>query len=88
MNTLNYSIAEGKKNFSKIIKFSEEKKQEIIITRRGNPVSVIISYREYKENRKREALRVIQETRAIYHQSEITAKEIYETSRKMLEEKT
>ena len=87
MNTLNYSIAEAKKNFSKIIKASEEKKQEIIITRRGNPVSVIIPYQEYKKNRKREALRAIQETRAIYHQSEITAKEIYETSRRILEEK-
>jgi hypothetical protein len=28
MNTVNYSIAEGKKNFSKIIRTSEEKKQE------------------------------------------------------------
>ncbi len=87
MNTVNYSIAEGKKNFSKIIRTSEEKKQEIIITRRGNPVAIIIPYQEYKKNRKREALRVIQETRAIYHQSEVTAKEIYETSRRMLEEK-
>ncbi len=87
MNTVNYSIAEGKKNFSKIIKTSEEKKQEIIITRRGNPVAIIIPYQEYKKNKKREALKVIQEARAIYHKSEVTAKEIYEASRRILEEK-
>ena len=30
MNTLNYSIAEGKKNFSKIIKTSEEKNRRLL----------------------------------------------------------
>ena len=87
MDTLNFSIAEGKKNFSKIIRASEEKNQAIIISRRGNPVAIILPYNEYKKNRKKEALKEIQEVRAIYGQSEITAKEIYETSRRMLEEK-
>ena len=84
MDTLNFSIAEGKKNFSKIIKASEEKNQGIIISRRGNPVAIILPYKEYKKNRKKVALREIQEVRAIYHQTEISAREIYEISKKEL----
>ena len=87
MDTLEFSIAEGKKNFSKIIKASEEKKQRVIISRRGNPVAIILPYKEYQRNRKKEALSEIQETRAIYHQSEITAREVYEISRKELEKR-
>lgn len=87
MDTVSYSIAEGKKNFSKIIKASEEKKQEIIIARRGKPVAVIIPYQEHKRKKKTEALRTIEETRAIYHQTGISPKEIYEKSRRELESK-
>ena len=85
MNTLNVSIAEGKKNFTKIIRASEEKKQRIVISRRGNPVAIILPYEEYQKSRKREALEKIKETRAIYHQSGITAEEVYEISKKELE---
>ena len=85
MNTLNVSIAEGKKNFTKIIRASEEKKQKIIVSRRGNPVAIILPYDEYQKSRKREALEKIKETRAIYHQSGISAEEVYEISKKELE---
>jgi len=85
MNTLNVSIAEGKKNFTKIIRASEEKKQKIIVSRRGNPVAIILPYEEYQKSRKREALEKIKETRAIYHQSGISAEEVYEISKKELE---
>ena len=67
MNALNVSIAEGKKNFAKIIRASEEKHQKIIVSRRGNPVAVILPYEEHMKNRKREALIKIEEARAVYH---------------------
>ncbi len=87
MNTLNVSIAEGKKNFTKIIRASEEKKQRIVISRRGNPVAVILPYEEYQINRKKEALEKIKEVRAIYRQSGISAQTAHEISKKDLENK-
>ena len=87
MNTLNVSIAEGKKNFTKIIRASEEKKQKIIVSRRGNPVAVILPYEEYHKSRKKEALEKIKEARAKYRQSGITAEEVHEISKAELENK-
>ncbi len=85
MDTLNVSITEGKKDFTKIIRASEVKKQKIIVSRRGNPVAIIIPYDEYEITRKAEALRKIKETRAIYRQSQTKADEVYGISRKELE---
>lgn len=87
MNALSVSIAEGKKNFAKIIRASEEKKQKIIVSRRGKPVAVILPYDEHMKNRKREALTKIEEVRAVYHQSGIRAEEVYRISKKELEDK-
>ncbi len=87
MDTLNVSIAEGRRNFSKIIRASEKKKQKIIVSRRGNPVAIILPYDEYNKSRKKEALKRIEEARAIYHESGINAEEVYEISRKELENK-
>ena len=87
MNTLNVSIAEGRRNFSKIIRASEKKKQKIIVSRRGNPVAIILPYDEYNKSRKKEALKRIEEARAIYHESAISAEEVYEISKKELESK-
>ncbi|MCP4666610.1 MAG: type II toxin-antitoxin system Phd/YefM family antitoxin [Deltaproteobacteria bacterium] len=85
MNTLNVSISEGKKDFTKIIRASEQKKQKIIVSRRGNPVAIILPYEEYEKSRKTEALQKIKEARAIYGQSGIKAHKIYGISRKELE---
>jgi len=87
MNAMNVSIAAGRKNFAKIIRASEEKKQKIIVSRRGNPVAIILPYEEYIKNRKKEALIKIKEARAIYHRSGISVEEIYEISKKELEDK-
>jgi len=87
MGNLDFSIAEGKKNFSRIIKASEEKKEPIIISRRGKPVAIIVPYEEYQKTMKQEALREIHETRAIYSKSGVSAKKVYEISKEMLEQK-
>ena len=87
MGDLDFSIAEGKKHFSRIIKTSEERKEPITISRRGKPVAIIVPYEEYQKSRRKEALREIQEARAIYCKSGITAKKVYEISKEMLEGK-
>ena len=69
MDILNVSITEGKKDFTKIIRASEEKKQKIIVSRRGNPVAIILPYEEYSKSRKIDALQKIKEARAIYQRS-------------------
>jgi len=40
-----YSLAEAKKNFSNVINLSE--KNEVVITKNGKPVSVIIDYKKF-----------------------------------------
>jgi prevent-host-death family protein len=87
MNALNVSIAEGKKNFAKIIRTSEEKRQKIIVSRRGNPVAIILPYEEHMKNRKREALIKIKEARAVYHLSGMSAEKVHRISRKELQNK-
>lgn len=87
MDILNISIAEGKKNFSKIIRASEEKNQRIIISRRGKPVAIIFPYEEFEKNKKKEALKKITELRLIYRRSGMKANEVYEISRNELEKK-
>ncbi|MFH1241113.1 MAG: type II toxin-antitoxin system Phd/YefM family antitoxin [Pseudomonadota bacterium] len=85
METLDFSISEGKRHFSEIIRASEQKKQGAIIRRRGNPVAIILPYEDYMKGRKVEALRRIREARSLYGHLEITADQVYETSRGMLE---
>lgn len=85
MDTVNVSIAEGKKDFTRIIRASEVNKQKFIISRRGNPVAMIIPYDEYEAIRKAGALEKIKETRAIYGRSNVKAGEIHEISRRELE---
>lgn len=87
MDILNISIAEGKKNFSKIIRASEEKNQRIIISRRGKPVAIIFPYEEFEKNKKKEALKKITELRLMYRRSGMKANEVYEISRNELEKK-
>jgi prevent-host-death family protein len=87
MDILNVSIAEAKKNFSRMIRASEEKKQRVVILRRGDPVAIILPYGEYQKSRKEEAFKIIKETAAIYRESGMSAGQVYEISKNELEEK-
>ncbi len=84
---LTVSVTEAKKNFTKIIRASEEKKHRIIVLRRGSPVAIILPYEEYQKSKKNEALSKISEARATYHLAGISAQEVYELSKKELEDK-
>ncbi|MDZ7696062.1 MAG: type II toxin-antitoxin system Phd/YefM family antitoxin [Deltaproteobacteria bacterium] len=87
MNSLTVSIAEGKKNFAKLIRASEEQNQKIIVSRRGNPVAVIVPYETHIKDRKKDAWMKIEEVRAEYRESGLHAGSVYEASRKELENK-
>ena len=79
------SIAEGKKSFSKIIDDAVSHKEEVIVTRRGKPVAVIVPYDEYLQSRKRDALAVIMETRKAFRKAGVSGEKIAKEARKELE---
>jgi prevent-host-death family protein len=88
MEIMEVSIAEGKRDFAKLIRASEEKRKRIIVSRRGRPVAVILPYDDYVRNRKRDAANRIHELRERYAEYGVTADEAFEASRSDLEERS
>ena len=79
------TIVEGKRDFTSIVKKVSEDAEDIVITKRGKPVVVLLSYKEYKEiKRLRSYLKMLQISEGL-KKCEITATQIYEESRKELE---
>lgn len=87
MKCTTVSIAEGKKGFSRLIQDASEKKEEIIVTKRGKPVAVIVPYDEYLQSRRLEGYRMVMEGREAFLRSGLKADEIYQASRKQLDKK-
>ncbi len=87
MNSTTVSIAEGKKGFSRLIHDTEEKRANIIVTRRGKPVAVIVPFHEYERNARMEGYQNIMEAREAFLKSGIKADDVYRESRTQLEEK-
>jgi prevent-host-death family protein len=87
MKNTTVSIAEGKKSFSRLVEDAHKKKEETVVTKRGKPVAVIVSYEEYKHSKRVEGYRKIMEARASFLKSGVRADEIYRESKKQLEKK-
>ncbi len=87
MKTTKVNIADGKKNFSRLIHDAAEKKEDIVVTKRGKPVAVIIPYEEYKHSRRVDAFKKILESREAFLKSGISAEEVYKESKKQLEKR-
>jgi prevent-host-death family protein len=87
MKRTNVSIAEGKKGFSRLIQDASEKKEEIIVTKRGKPVAVILPYEEYQHSKRVEGYRKIITAREAFSKAGILADEIFKESRKQLEKR-
>jgi prevent-host-death family protein len=81
------SVAEGKKSFSRLIEGAISKKEDVIITRRGKPVAVIVPYDEYLKSRKQDALQVIMETRKVFRSAGISGEQVAKEARKELEKR-
>ena len=82
------SIAEARKDFSALLKRARE--EPVIITRRGEPAAVILPFDEYARLQRLKAyststmVPLSQEMKEI----DIRATELYEASRRELEERT
>jgi len=81
------SVAEGKKGFSRLIKDALEKKEEIIVTKRGKPVAVILPYEKYQQSKRVEGYKKIIEAREVFLKANISADEIFKVSKKQLEKR-
>jgi prevent-host-death family protein len=88
MNSSTVSIAEGKKSFSRLINDTIEKKEKIIVTRRGKPVAVIVSYQEYEQSARVDGYRQIMEAREVFLKAGIEADDVYRESRNQLDKKS
>jgi len=88
MKATTVSVAEGKKNFSRLVKDALEKKEEIIVTKRGKPIAVIVSYEEYQHSKRVEGYKKIMEAREAFLKAGISANEVFKESRKQLEKKS
>ncbi len=81
------SIAEGRKGFSRLIEGALNKKEKVIITKRREPVAVIIPYDEYERSQRFEGYKKIMEVRETFFKSRVKAKDVYKESKKQLEAK-
>jgi prevent-host-death family protein len=85
MKSISVSVAEGKKGFSRLIRNALEKKGEIVVTKRGKPVAVILPYEEYQHSKRIEGYKKIMEVRETFHKTNIGADEIFKESKRQLE---
>jgi len=87
MKSPSVSVAEGKKNFSRLVQDAHKKKGETVVTKRGKPVAVIIPYEEYKRSKKVEGQRKIMEAREEFLKAKVSAVEVFKASKKQLEKR-
>ncbi|GFP29548.1 hypothetical protein HKBW3S44_01585 [Candidatus Hakubella thermalkaliphila] len=88
MGSTRVTIAEGKKSFTRLVRQTQEGKEGVVITKRGEPVAAIIPFEEYRRQQKMEAFLELLELRRRLASSGVTARELYEQSRKELEERS
>lgn len=86
MSGATVSIAEGKKGFSRLIRDTVEQGENVVITRRGKPVAVIVPYDEYDRTLRTKGYRGILEVRDAFLKAGVVADEVYQQSRAQLEE--
>jgi prevent-host-death family protein len=85
MKSSSVGVAEGKKGFSRLIRNALEKKEEIVVTKRGKPVAVILPYEEYQHSKRIEGYKKIMEAREVFLKANILADEIFKESKRQLE---
>lgn len=80
-----YPIAVAKKEFSRLLR--EAQQRPVIITRRGQPDVVVMAYAEYEQLRRLQAYQRMLRLADQLRDSGVTASELYEASRRELEER-
>jgi len=78
-------IAEAKRGLTQLIRQSQESNTEIVLTRRGKPVAVLVPFKEYDRVRRLRASQEIHRLQEVLKESGATAEEVYEASKQELE---
>jgi len=87
MRSKTVGIADGKRLFSRLVDEVSKGKGRVLVTKRGKPVAVILSYQEYEKTRRMEGFTKVMESRKAFEGTGLKASEIYEESRRTLEER-
>ena len=85
MSEIEISVAESKKEFTKLIRDSADKNDSFIITKRGKPAAVIVSFEDYQKLRRMAGYAELIKLRNRLSKSEVSAQEVYDKSKSMLE---
>ena len=86
MKDMQVSVAQGKKEFTKIIRDSSQSEGNVIITKRGKPTAVIMSFDAYQKLKRLSVYAELIELRKRLSQSGVSAQEVYQKSKRILEE--
>jgi prevent-host-death family protein len=87
MATKFVTISNGKKDFTGIIKESVTKNEDVVITKRGQPVAALLPYKEYTDLKKLRTYLKMLEISTEIQKTGIKAEDVYKASRKELEER-
>ncbi len=87
MATKIVTISDGKKDFTGLIKESVANNEDIIITKRGQPVAALVPYKEYADLKKLKTYLKMLEISSEMEKTGIKAKNVYTASKKELEER-
>ncbi len=85
MNDIEISIAQSKKEFTRIIRNFSKTEGNVIITKRGTPAAVLMPFDAYQRLKKMAVYAETIELRKRLAQSGVTAQKIYRESKSMLE---
>ena len=85
MKEITVSITEGRKEFSRLIQGTVDKKERIIITRSQKPVAVIIPYDEYQRSMRVEGYKKIMKVRKAFLKTGVKPEDVYKESKNQLE---
>lgn len=87
MTTKIVTISGGKKDFTWLIRESVAKNEDVVITKRGQPVAALVPYKEYTDMKKLKTYLKMLQISAEMRKSGIKAKDVYAMSKKELEKR-
>jgi prevent-host-death family protein len=88
MKDIEVSIAQGKRDLTKILRDTLTSGENIILTRRGKPAAVIIPFEDYRKLKRMAQFAELAHLRERFAESGLSARDVYAESRKMLEDRS
>lgn len=85
MSEIEISVAESKKDFTKLIRDSADKNDSFIITKRGKPAAVLVSFEDYQKLKRMAGYAELIKLRSKLSKCGISAQEVFEKSKNILE---